>query len=806
MGITDTIRMLTDSTGIITRRVAGEKSLPGYLETPSDWKLDCFSGASDISVLSELAVYSGIIGIVMVIFLALFGIGLTQRTKGRASFGRIRLPLMPGFLFVWFFGFLVYDIGMCNGQYISLLSNAPMATILAFRIFLFNSDVSEINSVFYQNTLYSFLFALVHFLAAGISTLFLIKHFGYNILSRFRMWKTRNNVDETFVFWGFNDATYNLADSINRHYKDSGSSYRIIIVRTNQDDNDSPEESTGFARIFDFLSLRNAELDRLQNLRCLTDSTFKRLSGISAGDVRTDVIGEELKMKSLRRLLCKTNNKIHILFLSDNENENIHNLEVLRNDSTINRFADSATAEGYHVIFYCHARYNSIHQVIEDRNVSNVIKVKVVDSSHINVEMLKQNPALLPVNFVDIGPDARVSSAFNALVIGFSEVGLDSASFLYEYGAFVRKGGTDNTALRSDFHLDVVDRNMDELAGAFIAGAPSVNPSLPFIKGMANPHALITLHKMDCRSAEFYLRLREWIRSLNYIVISTDNDELNISLAVRIFKLAARYRRDMRKLCILTRAHNDDDGHIRRIAFHYNRLWAAYDSSPRVLKKFVHQTSVKSDDIVLPPIHIFGLDNETYTYNNIIADTLEKRAHDYKERYEKTVNPDAVFKKSAWNDFYDDILQLDGRFKGFSPTYFGMMCLRRNQTQDFANSTHELTKSILIREALRQCGLDISIFRQLSRLSETTEYIWPEGTEPVPEIITIATVLAQTEHLRWNASHEILGYTASEIKDEVRLLHDCLKDWSQLSPYIRSFDYNVADLIFGVTIIPKSKK
>lgn len=80
MGITDTIRMLTDSTGIITRRVAGEKSLPGYLETPSDWKLDCFSGASDISVLSELAVYSGIIGIVMVIFLALFGIEVTPKS------------------------------------------------------------------------------------------------------------------------------------------------------------------------------------------------------------------------------------------------------------------------------------------------------------------------------------------------------------------------------------------------------------------------------------------------------------------------------------------------------------------------------------------------------------------------------------------------------------------------------------------------------------------------------------------------------------------------------------------------------
>ena len=70
----------------------------------------------------------------------------------------------------------------------------------------------------------------------------------------------------------------------------------------------------------------------------------------------------------------------------------------------------------------------------------------------------------------------------------------------------------------------------------------------------------------------------------------------------------------------------------------------------------------------------------------------------------------------------------------------------------------------------------------------------------IDEINRIAIVIAQTEHLRWTASHEILGYVSSGVKDEVRFTHDCMKDWNLLTESVRSYDCNVADFILGIKI------
>lgn len=768
-------------------------NLTGYMTGINDWTIK----HPDWNVLFGLTGQASLLGLLVVTLLVLIWTAGKYRPK---VLRKIKLKWV--FCAVWVYGFLVYDIGMCTGEKISLITNAPMAILYAFKIFLFDSDVSEIHEAFHSSWAYSLNFALVHFLAATISTLFVIKHFGFNILSRIKMkmascWPCRKVVSETYVFWGFNESVYHLVKSIQQHYGES-KDYRVIIVNTNKDNNDNPEEKTGFSRIFNFLSMPTSELDRLQSLRCFTDCSYVNISTINVKDNVKDVIGKLLDMKSLKKLLRKcTKQKIHMLFLSENDKDNIHDVSLLLNDETIRDFTINSERE---VIFYCHARYNSVHRVIEDQIPTDKIKVRVVDSSHVNVEMLKQNKDLLPVNYVDVEADATVSSSFNALVVGFSEVGQDSARFLYEFGAFVKNGSTDNHVVRSGFHMHVVDKNMSDLAGTFVANAPAIKPSMPFIKDGENSKALITLHEMDCRSVEFYLKLETWIKTMNYVVIATEDDELNISLAVRVFKAAARYRKDMDKFCILVRAHNDEDGHIRRIAGHYNRLWAAYECAPEVNNKRIHQNSIKVNDEIKSPIYIFGLDRKTYTYDNIIGNAQEIKARKYKAQYEKTIYPKKTFNKSPWDDFYIDIMQLDGEWKGYSPTYWGLINLRRCQSQDFANSEHEITKSILKDKALEKCGLKDYSFTHLSRTQKYTKYSWPLNVQVLNEINRIAIVLAQTEHLRWNASHEILGYVDGNTKDEVRLVHNCLKDWDCLSEEVRSYDCNISDLILGITI------
>ena len=787
--------------------------------------IDEICNIPDWSVLGDLGMWSAIFGAGLVILFLFFSF-ITKRIP--PNFRDISLKFF--FWIVWVFGFAVYDVGMCTGSYVSLITNAPMAIIYAFKIFLFDSDVSEIHGVFHESWAYSLCFALVHFFAAVISTLFLIKYFGFNFLCRVKMWGAIRKAEKTFVFWGFNEPSAHLIESIQKKLgKIRHGNYRIIIVRTNKNREESLGERTGFARIFDFLAMPTAELEKLQKLRVLVTSTYTDLSAVKTTGSSQDIIGSVLKLRSLRRILRRrTRKEIHFFFFSDDEKENIHNAALLQNDSAIGHFTSGKAGKVY---FYCLARHNSIHRVIEDQNPSAQIEVKVVDSSHINVELLKQNEKYLPANYVDIEGDATVSSAFNALVVGFSEVGLDSVRFLYEFGAFVKTGSTDDCVMRSDFHLDAVDKNMSDLAGTFVANAPAVKPAMPFLGDVEDGASPITLHQMDCRSICFYEKLTgEWIEKLNYAVIATDNDELNISLGVRILKLAARYRKDLSKLCILVRAHNDEDGHISRIAGFYNRMLLAQEAAGGIDCAKFTQERVEFNASADGPIYIFGMDEKVFTYENIIDDSLKQKAIDYKERYENSANPKKKPEKpeekeetekdekkeelTAWEESYRDLMlhRVPDNEQGtlFSPTFGALMKLRRTQGQDMANALHALTKSLIARKALERVGLPEFDWKSISRSAKEILYTLVKGKEINPQIERILNVLAQTEHLRWNASHELLGYVQggpvpctlregeSTYKHEIRLLHSCLTTWQNLNRESKSYDFNVVDVALDI--------
>lgn len=715
-------------------------------------------------------------------------IGAVVLWKGNVGVARKlnEIALGKWFITVWVFGFMVYDVGMCTGEVVSLLANAPMAMLHAFCIFLLDSDVSEIQEPFFKNWLFMGCFSLAHASAALVSMLFVIRHFGFNAIARYKMYlEGKGKVkSRTYIFWGLNEPTYHLAESIKKHHEErDDNDYRIIIVRTNSDEEGSASERSGLAHIFDFLSLKTSDMYRLQSLNCLTIDTSVNLMNINhdlhGDNTPVDIIGDDLKLKSLKRIIARnTSRVIHMLFLSDDEKNNLHAVSMLRNDATIKAFAESGESGSVaeRMIFHCHARYNSVHRVIEDQKNTNGVKVKVVDSSHINVEMLKQNINVLPVKFVGVEPDATVSTAFNALVVGFSEVGQDSVRFLYEFGAFVKSGSPDNNASRSDFHMHVVDKNMADLAGVFVANAPAIKLSMPFAKNSGdNSDALITLHQMDCRSVDFYMLLQTWIKDLNYVVVATDDDELNISLGVRIFKAATRYRDNMDRLCILVRAHSDDNGYIQNIASHYNIMWAAQTKNENLPAKL--------------PIYLFGMDTDIYTYENIIDDTLERKAMEYKDKYEKSTTPKSEYKA---NDNSSDSAPAH-------TSYETMMRHRRTEGQNFANSLHEITKKELAAMACKTDEYKPDLWQGLIRKKGTITYL-DSNSKPVnDERAKILRSLAQTEHLRWNASHEILGYVYDKNgKDEVRLHHGCLTLWENLNEETQSYDCNVVDISLGI--------
>lgn len=715
--------------------------------------------------------------------------------------------LTQAFILVWVMGFVIYVIGMYPGDqknalnaFLSFIGVAPMAIIHAFEMFVLQSDVSALHEEHHNSSVFMFFYSIVHFLAAFISMVFVIKHFGFNIVaSIIRYWKTHfgnSNIQNLFVFWGMNDATYYLAkDIVQKGYL---SNSKIVIVRINNEKEGS-NERLGMERLFSFLSMTKAHLEKLQELQklgCLSTNTFGSLTNVSL-PADNDIMRYELRLDSLVRLIHRTKGTLHMFFLDDNDTTNIQAAANLIQDKEIHTFTDKGKA-----IFYCHARYNSIHRVIEDELMCQNIDVKVVDSSHINVELMKKNPTLHPVNHVTVEKDATVSSDFNAMVIGFGEVGLDTVRFLYEFGAFVKSG--EKIVKRSGFHCHVVDQNMDDLAGVFTVNAPSI--AITMNRKEADAAKLINLYQMDCRSVDFYERLKIWIKTLNYIVIATGDDETNISQAIRIFRLAIREREEgLDGLCILVRVQHDDNGHVQKIAYHYNRLWAAEKNGNQ---KKLHQNVVGASEKIDTPIFLFGSADKVYTYDHVVNDLLKEDAKKFKMKYDLSVNElrqmagEEPYQIEDWDEEQNNLMQLIGDNKGYAPTFSGVMKLRRVQSQNVANSLHKGTKSLLVKMALGDQALEAMRVHGLERKSGTLIYSWRDhSNESIDNIQRVLDVLAQTEHLRWNASHEILGYqdkNDENFKDEAKLLHGCLKDWDKLSEKMQSNDYDVVDVSLGL--------
>lgn len=751
----------------------------------------------------------------IIILLALgFLFFLNKKSKNIERY--INKNLLWYFCAVWVLLFIVYDVGTYTGEANSIWGNAPMAFLHAFQAFLLHSDVSAIHEPFHNNWFFMFWFSLAHFLAALVSLIFVIKHFGYNIISSIKMLyhstKLSSSKEDTYIFWGLNDASFYLAKSIKDHYeKHNLNTYRIVFVRTN-DDYEKISARNELDRLFDFISMKNKDVEKLQDINCLTTSTYSDISKMynikedNSDDDNTteDILLKKLRLASLRRIICnRTTKNLHIFFLNQDQLYNIQSTFNLKKDEYIISFANG---DNHKVKFYCNARHNSVHRVLEDNNTNSKIEIKVIDSSFISVELLKQKSELQPVNFVKVEDDATVSSAFNSMVIGFSEFGIEAVRFLYEFGAFVKRGSTEDNVMRSDFHCDIVDKQINDLAGSFLANAPSIYNNISFT--IENSDHLLSLLNMDCRSVEFYDLVRNRIETLNYIVICTDDDDINISLAIRIYRYAIRFRKQLNNFCVLVRVHNDDSGNIQRIAFHYNRLWKAEQHG--IINKnetLIHQNVVTNNEKIYLPIRIFGLEKDTYTFTNIISGELEKLAAEFKSKYDLSVNEikqrdgEKIDNLLNWEQEYNDLMQLKGKYQGFSPTYTAISKLRRVRKQNFANSLHIKTKEILAKKALDEKQYQKLAELKLVRKENETVYHNNDGSQPDPQIIKVLNVLAQTEHLRWTASHEILGYIDAGTvnhKDEARLEHGCMKNWQDLIPSKKRYDYNVVDVSLGI--------
>ena len=433
----------------------------------------------------------------------------------------------------------------------------------------------------------------------------------------------------------------------------------------------------------------------------------------------------EMGISLLRRYVEHSEN-VHFLLLGDNEMENIYTAMRLSDKQLWGDISSKITV-------HCHARRNNINRAIEHQDAH--YPITVIDSSHLSVELLKKDVKNHPIQFVDISTKnpGTVSSDFRSLIVGFSESGQDALRFLYEFGAFVADTDKDGDQ-RSAFHCDIVDRHFGPSAQRWINHATKLFDSRNDDKEKS---LRITKHEADYRSNEFYRQILEPAlkQNLNYVVISLGDDQSGIALAVDILRYASVVGR------VQMDAQEGDQPTSKRFRIYVRSYEGSmYDYLCRIAERYK------------PYIVVFGAEEEMYTKRMLIDNELKQNAMNYYYNYSKaekeherktfdtTLSPNQL-----WDQRRDDYTKDDSLEK--------LLDLRRRESQDYANALHEATKKVL--------------------------YV-----NGAPELR-----LAQTEHLRWLAAHEIFGFPYGEKRNILRYVHDAILPWSQLSDETRQYDY-----------------
>lgn len=694
------------------------------------------------------------------------------------------------FLFVltWGFGFCVYTVGMFilegGGDAFTptavwhMLGVAPMAIIHAFGMFLLESDISAIHEEWHGNIAFMTCYSLAHFAAAFVSMVFVVKHFGYNIVAGMRLWLAANvsrTRERLFVFWGMNEASFLLASDIeNKRLATNKEKSSIIFVKTS-DDNQEVSERNGLDRLFSLLSMKNKELEKYKTLHCLTTNSFNRLSKVDTTDetgkqVVSSVLRDALDLRSLVKLIGSTTREVHIFMLGDDEDSNIKATANICRDADIQKALKTKVVK-----VYSHARANSIKRVVEDINYSNPnLDVRIVDSAHMAVEQLKtcREPLTHPVHFVDVNQDATVTSSFRAMVIGMGQCGSDAVKFLYEHGAFVSPYSDEEGHVeRSSFCCDVFDLQMDSIGHTFRHTHPAVSMSEVLEEVPVYDQHLVRLFKTDINDNLFWDFVEDHIAHENYIVITIKDDEAGISLAVRLLRHAIRRGNDLKRLRIFVRSYSHELlPHIEEIARFYNRHVAE---------------SLGLHDINPEPICIFGQIKTLYTYANIVDDGIRKESYRYFNSYDRRKETEENL-GTAWRE------RRAKEMTGPNGLYWNLNSIRRKESQDIANALHRNVKTELLRKALGSEDLLLELASLIA-----TKSIVRGGTNLYGggyRFQDVLDTLAKTEHLRWNASHEMMGYTLGECKDEIRFTHNCLTTWEELdSDVTRGYDYAVVE-------------
>ena len=383
---------------------------------------------------------------------------------------------------------------------------------------------------------------------------------------------------------------------------------------------------------------------------------------------------------------------------------------------------------------YCHAKREGLAlrlELIESNHVH------IIDSSFLATKALKGRDELYPIHFIDIAKNASgeplgyVEGRFDALVCGFGEAGQGMLSFLYEFGIFP---GKDKQPILS--RCTVVDPRMDAKEGAFRVEHPGLEPGrVEFVQDSVG-------------SERFWKRLEALIAELNYVFINIGPDADNMKYALDILEFAFRNRPDMEKFIIVVKL--DRPAEYQQLIGYFNQNYGGKNV-----------------------IRSIGDIERTWTWNNISGADFVSDAQAFYSAYAMASDSPVTWAEREKQIMAKPVSDLAKKLE-----------LQRKMGQDFINHFHTRVKSYLCPERLWK---DPSIAANIPLEMVDGKHF----TGNDPEAAAILDYLAVGEHLRWRASHEIIGYRLGAQKQEDLKTHTDIRPYEELSEQVKHYDWIV---------------
>lgn len=636
---------------------------------------------------------------------------------------------------IWVCGVVLYMVGFNeHGSAASNIALLLRSCLSSMEMFVSHSDLIEVKDELHGNPTYMAVFALTHFCAVAISAIFILRLFGFRLLSWVKLvgaymcsWLRKDC--NYYVMFGINSNTVALAKSISKNK--SKERHCIIFINMPQKGHGHAATRFSFSHFFHsdsngidkyledieemgallFISSRSFENPILGNK---TDDVFKVFKTLDFSWAVRIPLQKLLRNSATGKYRNRNKSKVEYFFLSDEEKENLQAVTVLQ---TIQK------KEIYHkdssFYCYCHARksQNNTSMLNEGKLA---FMVHIIDTSNLAVQNLKREKDYHPINFVEKDLNAgTVRAAFTGMVIGFGETGRDAFRFLYEFSSFTK----DNQGNPSAKKIHIIDKDIDELKAEFLTEAPALR----------NKTEIDWWNAQSTHSAVFWDKLKTIIQDLNYIVISIKDDEEAVGIATSIFEYAYRYRDNFNRFKIFVRLRN-----------------SMREDFLRKHKEFFN--------IIVP----FGSVRDAFSYDTINKDVLEKAAKRFKYRYDKLYGAkfDAIengneeeYADEAWlkrRKVYLEEIDAVKRKESEIKIWY-------QEEQDRSNVWHINTKIALVNEDVTPESLQLDSNKQLLRN------------------------LSDCEHLRWNAKMELLGFE-SATKEDIKKAEEKSKD-KQRNPW-----------------------